>query len=405
MPLLLSAVIGGESGAVGYNVQLSVDETYSDITPLRENVEQRSAFVSIARSCPMSCSFCIVPFVRGPERSRSLSSIMREFEQLVNQGVKEITLLGQNVNSWRYYNSNDDDAASPIPLSTGFHMPGRTPQASLRFTDLLDSVSRVDPEVRVRFTSPHPAHFPEDLLHLMAERGNICSSIHLPAQSGSAAVLSRMRRRYTADAYKKLAFKIRKTIPGVSLSTDIIAGFCGETESEHQETLQLLREVQFEHGFFFAYSERAKTEAARTMVDDVPNSVKQRRLREIIDLAYDISREKNQSEVGTTQLVLVEHGNTRAPVNWGNAFSARTGRTDSNKRVVFPDKPVPNLRGVLSKESDRQQRAHVQTGDYLAVRVTDATSRTLFCEPVGLTTLRDYMQFREGQSPGTRECC
>jgi MiaB/RimO family radical SAM methylthiotransferase len=390
LPWILAAVTRGEPGAVGYNVQLSLDETYADITPLRENVENRSAFVSIARSCGMHCTFCIVPFTRGPERSRPLQSIVSEVKTLVHeQGVKEITLLGQNVNSWRLGSDPDE---TPIPLSKGFRLPGRTsPNASIRFPDLLDAVSQVDPEVRIRFTSPHPAHFPNDVIQLMAERNNICSSIHLPVQSGSNAVLERMKRRYTVEAYTDLVSQIRAIIPGVALSTDVISGFCGETEDDHLATLELMRSVQYDNGFFFAYSTRDKTEAARSLVDDVSDIDKQRRLREVIDLFHSLSLLKNQSEIGTHHLVLVESGNARRPAGWSNDIDVRTGRTDTNKRAMFPDLAVPWKSANRSSEPS-SSIASPLIGEYVAVRVTGATSGTLFCDPLYRTTMAEYFQ-------------
>jgi MiaB/RimO family radical SAM methylthiotransferase len=388
LPWILAAVTRGEPGAVGYNVQLSLDETYADITPLRENVENKSAFVSIARSCGMHCTFCIVPFTRGPERSRSLQSIVSEVRTLVHeQGVKEITLLGQNVNSWRL-GSNPDE--TPIPLSKGFRLPGRTsPNASLRFPDLLDAVSQVDPEVRIRFTSPHPAHFPDDVIQLMAERNNICSSIHLPVQSGSNTVLDRMKRRYTVEAYNDLVSQIRAIIPRVALSTDIISGFCGETEDDHLATLELMRSVQYDNGFFFAYSTRDKTEAARSLVDDVSDEDKLRRLREVIDLFHTLALSKNQSEIGAQHLVLVESGNPRRPAGWASDIETRTGRPDTNKRVIFPDLAVP-WKSVDSSSDASSTIASPLIGEYVAVRVTGATSGTLFCDPLYRTTMAEY---------------
>lgn len=386
LPLLLSAVVQGEPGSVGYNVQLSLEETYADVTPLRENVENRSAFVSIARSCGMHCTFCIVPYTRGPERSRPLESVVNEVRHLINdQGVREITLVGQNVNSWRIESGQADET---LALSPGFSVPGKARKAFQSFPDLLDAVSSVDPEVRVRFTSPHPAHFPNDVLQLMAERNNICSSIHMPAQSGSDRVLELMRRRYTSAAYRSLVSQIRHTIPGVSISTDMISGFCGETLEDHEATLQLLRDVRYESGFFFAYSPRDKTEAARNMEDDVPHGEKQRRLREVIDLHHVLAHENNQKEIGNTHLVLVEHGGARPRKDWPESMEALTGRTDTNKRVVFPNIPVP----TLGNHSGRTPEVRLQVGDYVAVRVREATSVTLFAEPLLRMGLQEFFR-------------
>jgi MiaB/RimO family radical SAM methylthiotransferase len=312
----------------------------------------------------------------------SRSSIIAEVSALRDQGVKEVTLLGQNVNSWRL-DEPDDSRSVPIPLSRSFRLPGVvTPTATRRFPDLLRAVAAVDPEMRVRFTSPHPAHFPDDLLQLMAETPNICSALHLPLQSGSTEMLDRMRRRYSADAYRKLTERARSTIPGVSISTDIIVGFCGESAAHHRETLRMVEDVRYDQAFCFAYSMRDKTEAARTMVDDVPHATKMSRLRELIDLVHRVAGEKNASELGREHLVLVESASGRSPPEWGPGVGAKTGRTDGNKRVVFRDVPIPTRGGGMRRAG---------AGDYVAVRVTGSTSVTLLCDPTERTTLSQYV--------------
>lgn len=258
-------------------------------------------------------------------------------------------------------------------------------RASLRFPDLLEAVAALDPEVRVRFTSPHPAHFPEDMLNLIAKTPNICSSLHLPIQSGSSAVLARMRRRYTESAYRELVERARMMIPGVTISTDVIVGFCGETNVDHEKTLQMLRDVQFSQAFLFAYSTRAKTEAARSMEDDVPHEVKQDRLREAIDTFHAVAAERNSTLAGREELVLVEAGSARAPEDWGDGMGgggpALTGRTDGNQRVVFRDVEIGGA---------GRAPARAKSGEYVAVRVTGASSMTLFCEPLYRTSLGMY---------------
>jgi MiaB/RimO family radical SAM methylthiotransferase len=302
----------------------------------------------------------------------------------VDEGVKEVTLLGQNCNSWRV--GGGDENAMPIPTARGFRLPGVVaPRAALRFPDLLDAVSRIDSELRVRFTSPHPANFPDDLLQLVAERPNICNSIHLPAQSGSTSVLERMRRRYSAEAYRALVCNIRKTIPGVAISSDFISGFPGETLEDHEATLSLLRFAQYEQGFFFAFSMRDKTEAARSMVDDVAEDEKQRRLREVIDTFHSVALSANQREIGAHHLVLVE-GTARSPRNWDSGVVALTGRTDSNKRVIFPDVAVPIENSADCSVPSEQ----LKVGDYAVVRVTNVSSLTMVGTPVHRSNLGDF---------------
>lgn len=381
LPLLLRAVVNGEPGAVGYNVQLSVEETYADITPTRDNAASKTAFVSVSRSCNMSCSFCIVPHVRGPERSRAEESILDEVRALAGEGVKEVTLLGQNVSAWRL---NDPSArAAEIPLSEAFNLPGVVlPTATRRFPDLLQVVSEIEPEMRVRFTSPHPAHFPEDVLDLIAETPNICSALHLPLQSGSTPMLQRMRRRHTADAYRELVALTRAKIPGVTLSTDLIVGFCNETDEDHAATLDMLRDVGYSQAFIYAYSLRAGTEAAKKMEDNVPHELKMRRLREALDLYHSVAAERNKAEIGRQHLVLVEEGDAKSPAAWGADAKAKTGRTDGNQRVVFRDAPVSDRDGGAPRL--------VEAGDYVAVRVVNSSSVTLLCEPVERSSISAY---------------
>ncbi|XP_038289445.1 mitochondrial tRNA methylthiotransferase CDK5RAP1 isoform X3 [Canis lupus familiaris] len=261
---------------------------------------------SIMRGCDNMCSYCIVPFTRGRERSRPVASILEEVRKLSEQGLKEVTLLGQNVNSFQDSSEVQFNNAVSTNLSRGFSTNYKPKKGGLRFTYLLDQVSRVDPEMRIRFTSPHPKDFPDEVLQLIHERDNICKQIHLPAQSGSSRVLEAMRRGYSREAYVELIHHIRESIPGVSLSSDFIAGFCGETEEDHLQTVSLLREVQYNMGFLFAYSMRQKTRAYHRLKDDVPEEVKLRRLEELITVFREEATKANMASVGSTQLVLVE---------------------------------------------------------------------------------------------------
>jgi len=372
LPNLLTQV---EDGEQAINVILSHDETYADITPVRPSTNQVSAYVSIMRGCNNMCSYCIVPFTRGRERSRDLPSIVQEVRQLSEDGYKEIVLLGQNVNS---YNDLSTPSDNQVEMTPGFRSIVSIPEGGVRFAQLLEAVSAVDPEMRIRFTSPHPKDFPDRVLELIRDRPNICRSLHMPAQSGSTAVLAAMRRGHTREAYSELIERARRIIPDVSVSSDFISGFCGETEEDHQQTLSLLREVQYEMAFMFAYSLREKTHAHRSLKDDVPEDVKQRRLKEVIDLFYDLAIQKNEAELGKYHVVLVEKDARRGH---GDVI----GRTDTNKKVIIPKIP---LRPSLDAEEDAPKTIP-QPGDYVAVKIVK-TGFTLHGTPLGLTTLREF---------------
>lgn len=335
IPNLLAEVNDGRKAV---NVLLSLEETYADITPVRTSDNGLTAFVSIMRGCDNMCAFCVVPFTRGRERSRPMESILREVQQLSEQGYKEVTLLGQNVNSYQYQD--------------------------IDFTQLMDEASKVDPEMRFRFSSPHPKDFPEPLLHLIAERPNLCSYIHIPAQAGSDTMLERMRRPYTRQQYLQLTDRMREIIPGVSLSTDIIAGFCGETDEEHEATMSLMAQVEYDLAYMFAYSERERTLAHRKYEDDVPEKVKKARLSEIISQQMDIQEKRNKNEIGNIHIVLAEGTSKKSD----NQLS---GRSDTNKMVVF-------------------DREHYQKGDYVAVEIEDCTSATLIGKPLYKTSLQGF---------------
>lgn len=314
------------SGEKGIGVKLSRTETYDDIIPYRE--EGLSAWISVMRGCDKFCTFCVVPFTRGRERSRNLDSIIDEIKILSERGFREVTLLGQNVNS---YNDNGRD-----------------------FADLLAASAAVDRKIRVRFTTSHPQDLSDKLLYTIAENPNLCNYIHLPVQSGSDRILKLMNRTYTIEHYLNLIDKARKIIPGVSFSTDIIAGFPTETYEDHLATLDVMQKVKYDGAYMFKYSAREGTKAYK-MGDDVSEEAKTKRLNEIIDLQQSISFEVNQTLLNTEEVVLVE-GNSKK----SDEFLA--GRTDSNKVVIFP------------------KNEKVKVGDYVKVRINKATSATLFAD-------------------------
>jgi tRNA-2-methylthio-N6-dimethylallyladenosine synthase len=321
LPELIDIAYNGDKGI---GVRLSRTETYDDIIPHREDGLQ--AWISVMRGCDKFCTFCVVPFTRGRERSRSLSSIIEEIENLSERGFKEVSLLGQNVNS---YNDSEID-----------------------FAGLLTACAKVDRSIRIRFTTSHPQDLSEDLLNAIADNHNVCNYIHLPVQSGSNRILELMNRTYTIDHYLSLIEKARNIIPGVSFSTDIIAGFPTETYEDHVKTLDVIREVRYDGAYMFKYSPREGTKAFR-MMDDVPEATKGKRLQEIIDLQQQISYEINQKLIGSKEVVLVEGLSKKS-----DQFYA--GRTDTNKVVIIP-------------VSDK-----IKTGSYARVKINRATQATLF---------------------------
>ncbi|XP_078411522.1 mitochondrial tRNA methylthiotransferase CDK5RAP1 isoform X1 [Cetorhinus maximus] len=364
-----------ETGQKAVNLLLSLDETYADVMPVQINSETKSAFVSVMRGCNNMCSYCIVPFTRGRERSRPISSIVQEIRMLSDQGVKEVTLLGQNVNSYCDTSEVTFHMKEPTHLSRGFSTIYRNKGGGLRFADLLDQVSRIDPEMRIRFTSPHPKDFPDEVLQLIQERANICKQIHLPAQSGSTAVLKAMRRGYTREAYLELVEHIRRIIPGVSLSSDFIAGFCEETEDDHLQTISLLRRVRYNVGYLFAYSMRKKTHSYHRLQDSIPAIVKQRRLEELITVFREEAAKLNSELIGTEQLVLVEGASKRTKLEL-------CGRSDGNIKVIFPNVEVPC-------DSSSGMLVPIRSGDYISVQITSASSQSLKGTPICHTTLNN----------------
>ncbi|XP_012260249.2 mitochondrial tRNA methylthiotransferase CDK5RAP1 [Athalia rosae] len=363
LPRLLSIV---EKNDTAVNVILSWDETYADVRPVRLNQDAVTAFVSIMRGCDNMCSYCVVPFTRGRERSRPIESILNEISHLSDQGVKEVTLLGQNVNSYRDLSESKFTMGgneSSTKLSEGFKTVYKTKTGGLRFADLLDKVSRINPEMRIRFTSPHPKDFPDEVLRLIAERPNICRSIHLPAQSGSSKVLDRMRRGYTREAYLTLVDKIRDILPGVTLSSDFICGFCGETEEEFADTISLMRIVKYNIGYLFAYSMREKTTAHRRYQDDVEQTVKMSRLREMIQVYRKEAEKLNHAEIGQYHLVLVEGRSKKSEFYL-------EGRTDGNIKVIIPA-------GEIEDSGSSNETRIIKPGDYVLVQILNGNSQVL----------------------------
>jgi tRNA-2-methylthio-N6-dimethylallyladenosine synthase len=329
LPRLVAEV---ESGKKAISTLLSIDETYADISPVRYDSNGISAFISIMRGCENFCAYCVVPYVRGQERSRDTDSITQEAEALFHKGFREVTLLGQNVNSYHWIWDGKE---------TGF-------------AELLEKVARVNPLLRIRFATSHPKDLSDELLQTMARYKNICKSIHLPVQSGSTYILDHMNRGYTRDQYLERVAAIRSFLPDCAISTDIIAGFCDETEEDHKETLSLMEQVGFDYAFMFRYSERPDTLAANRYRDNVPLEVKDRRLREIIDLQQKLSYQSNKKNVGKTFEVLIEGFSKRS-----DAFFS--GRNSQNKIVIFP------ITGN-------------NPGDYVSVKINRFTSATLIGE-------------------------
>jgi len=321
------------TGQKAVNVLLSRDETYGDIAPVRLDSNGISGFVSIMRGCNNMCSFCVVPFTRGRERSRDAFSIVAECRDLFERGYKEVTLLGQNVDS--YYWNNPET------------------KQSVTFAQLLESVALIDISMRVRFSTSHPKDITDEVLHTMAKYYNICNYIHLPVQSGSSRMLQLMNRTYTREWYLAKVARIKEIMPDCSISTDIIAGFCTETEQDHQETISLMQAAEYDLSYMYFYSERPGTLAAKRYKDDIPEEVKKRRLQEIVDVQWTLSNESNKRDVGKTFEVLIEGDSKKSNQQW-------MGRTSQSKVVVF-DKANHSLK----------------KGDYVQVTVNDFTKGTL----------------------------
>lgn len=337
---LPNLIAQAETGHKAINIELSVTETYRDVMPERVCGNKLSGFVSIMRGCNNFCHYCIVPYTRGRERSRDIDSILTEVRDLANRGYKEVTLLGQNVNSYRFLPDSD---------SKNEH--------AIAFPELLREVARTIPEMRVRFTTSHPKDMSDETLHVIAEEPNVCRHIHLPVQSGSNRILELMNRKYTREWYMDRVKAIRRIIPGCSLSTDIFAGYCSETEEDHQLSLSLMRECRYDSAFMFKYSERPGTYASRHLPDDIPEEVKVRRLEELIALQNELSAEANRHCIGKTFEVLIEGISKRSREQF-------YGRTEQNKVVIF-------------------DRGNHLPGEYVNVRITETSSATLKGEIAG----------------------
>jgi len=335
LPVLIEEA---ETGQKSVNVLLSREETYADISPVRLDSNGVTAFISIMRGCNNMCSFCVVPFTRGRERSRDAHSIVNEAQQLFEQGFKEVTLLGQNVDSyyWR------DEATNEL----------------VTFGKLLEKVALISPQLRVRFSTSHPKDITDEVLFTMAKYENICNYIHLPLQSGSTRVLQLMNRTYTREWYMAKVKRIREIIPDCGISSDIIAGFCTETEDDHSDTLDMMQRSAYDMSYMFFYSERPGTLAARRYKDDIAEDIKKRRLKEIVELQNRLSYESNKKDVGKTFKVLIEGNSKKSDADW-------MGRNSQNKVIVFP-----------------KENYDYKKGDYVFVKVNDFTQATLIGEVV-----------------------
>lgn len=341
------------------NVLLSREETYADISPVRLDRNGVSAYISIMRGCNNVCSYCVVPYTRGAERSRDPHSIVREARELFENGYKEVNLLGQNVDSYLWKECREGAAEG---VSTGDAEEGEV----VNFARLLEMVAAISPELRVRFSTSHPKDISDEVISTIASHENICRHIHLPVQSGSSRILEKMRRKYDREWYLERVAKIREVMPDCGLSTDVIAGFCSETEQDHKDTLSLFEQVCFDSAFMFQYSERPGTLASRHYPDDVPPEVKTARLNEIIALQTKMSLRSNQKDMGKTFKVLIEGPSKRNPDDL-------CGRAGNNKMCVFPS---------MAAERATQGLAPLGAGNYVNVKVVDCTSATLICEIV-----------------------
>ena len=336
LPILIEE---SENGQKSVNVLLSRDETYADIAPVRLNSNGVNAFVSIMRGCNNMCSFCVVPFTRGRERSRDPGSILSESRNLFENGYREVTLLGQNVDSYHWFSGVEGEPA-------------------VGFAELLESVAKISPLLRVRFSTSHPKDITDNVIRTIARNENICNYIHLPVQSGSTSVLQRMNRTYTREWYLSKIRRIRELIPDCGISSDIISGFCAETAEDHQETLSLMRECRFDMSYMYFYSERPGTLAARRYPDDIPESEKKRRLDEIVKLQNKISQQSNLNDLGKVSRVLIEGDSKKSASFW-------MGRNNQNKVVVFPKKGQD-----------------FQKGDYAFVKIEQCTGATLIGQSI-----------------------
>jgi len=326
-----------EDGEKGINVFLSREETYADISPMRLDSNGVTGFISIMRGCDNMCSFCVVPFTRGRERSRDLYSIVAEATEMYNKGYREVTLLGQNVDSYKWKNPETEEFTN--------------------FAHLLEAVAQVHPNLRVRFSTSHPKDITDEVLHTMANYDNICKYIHLPVQSGNSRILKLMNRTYDRAWYKERVESIYRIMPDCAISSDIICGFCSETEAEHQDTLSMIEWAQYSMSYMFFYSERPGTLAAKKYEDNVPLETKKRRLQEVIELQTSISKVLNQKDIGKTFKVLIEGDSKKSDKEW-------KGRNTQNKMIIFP-------------KTFKEDNAVHKPGNYVYVKVNEASSATL----------------------------
>jgi tRNA-2-methylthio-N6-dimethylallyladenosine synthase len=340
LPVLLREV---EDGHKAINVVLSLEETYAEIQPTRLNSNGVTAFISITRGCDNMCSFCVVPFTRGRERSRNPESIVAEAQDLVNKGYKEVTLLGQNVDSYLWYGGG---ARKDFDKLTADEQ-----KSSISFANLLEMVAQVDPGLRVRFSTSHPKDIHDEVLYVMRKYDNVAKHIHLPAQSGNTRILEKMNRTYTREWYEMKYNRIKEILPECSVSCDIITGFCSETEEEHKDTLDLLRKCEYEFSYMYFYSERPGTLAARKYEDDVPEEVKKRRLTEVIEIQHEIAIKRNAAQVGKVHTVLIEMQSKKNANEW-------MGRNSQNIKVIFP-------------------KGNFKMGDYVDVKIERSTTTSL----------------------------
>lgn len=377
LPRLLA--ISKVNGQQAVNVMLSLEETYSEVMPRRSAEVSTSAFVSITRGCNNMCSYCIVPYTRGQERSRQIDSILEEVEDCRRQGFKEIILLGQNVNSYfdqneasvaRYLTTkNNEEIQSTQTIADGFNTIYKTrtklqAASGIGFDVLLKQVARSVPDMRIRFTSPHPKDFTDSVLEVIASHDNIAKGLHLPAQSGSDSVLEKMRRGYTKESYLQLIEKIKALMPNCGLSSDFICGFCGEKDNDHRETVDLVRRVGYRIAYIFAYSRRPKTAAYHRMIDDVPESVKIERVIELNQVYRDLTHQLNREEIGRQQLLLLE-GESKKSSDY------LYGRNEANQKVVVP-------------------KGDWMVGDFVEAKIVDCTPVTLIGQVMGNTTIKQF---------------
>ncbi|KAH8347468.1 hypothetical protein KR059_011167 [Drosophila kikkawai] len=374
LPRLLA--VSRHYGNSAINVLLSLDETYADVMPVRLNSESPTAFVSIMRGCDNMCTYCIVPFTRGRERSRPLASIVNEVKALAEQGVKEVTLLGQNVNSYRDRSAVEEREATNTTPVPGFSTVYKPKKGGTPFAELLEAVAEAVPEMRIRFTSPHPKDFSDEVLRVIRDYSNVCKQLHLPAQSGNTQVLERMRRGYSREAYLELVQHIREFLPNVGLSSDFICGFCGETEAEFQDTVTLIQQVQYNVAYLFAYSMREKTTAHRRYKDDVPLNVKNERLKRMVLAFREEATKLHRQMEGQEQLILIEGKSKRSDTHW-------FGRNDANIKVIVPAMELPTEQGGGATKS-------LAVGDFVVARINESNSQVLKGTPLHITSISNF---------------